>query len=488
MKYLKTRLVSVIVLLAVLMSGNANADNISLSTAKQIGAFYYNVATGTKAPVSAEKLELVQQFDNPTLSIPALYAFNVADNGFVVVSASDCTEPVLAYSPDGRIDSAYTNPACRYMLKSYQRLICANQNCNATPTAEVKQMWNELLDQTFTCDPSSKGILVKAKWGQGDPYHPSYNTMCPQIQGRPCLTGCVATAMSMIIHYWKYPLKGGSQSNPTAMTSWNNQTIKYKFLVDSNKFIYDSMPDQISHTSPWNNRRAVGKLCFACGVTVKMDWGLDASGAVSQNVPEAFSKWFNYSNNAKHIYRAYYNDNQWLDILHSELDDNARPVYYSACDPDPEHGKDARHAFVIAGTTSSNRSMFYIRWGWDRSSDGYFSLAPSSSIGYAGGYYFTDEHAMVYQIYPASNDPVGIEENTSFTQNAAYPNPATDHIMIPSDLSFNAILSVYNIDGKLVKTAVIPNGTKEYRLDLQGFTPGTYIYRLNGSAVKFNVL
>ena len=33
MKYLKTRLVSVIVLLAVLMSGNANADNISLSTA-----------------------------------------------------------------------------------------------------------------------------------------------------------------------------------------------------------------------------------------------------------------------------------------------------------------------------------------------------------------------------------------------------------------------------------------------------------------------
>ena len=146
------------------------------------------------------------------------------------------------------------------------------------------------------------------------------------------------------------------------------------------------------------------------------------------------------------------------------------------------------HAFVIAGTTSSNRSMFYIRWGWDRSSDGYFSLAPSSSIGYAGGYYFTDEHAMVYQIYPASNDPVGIEENTSFTQNAAYPNPATDHIMIPSDLSFNAILSVYNIDGKLVKTAVIPNGTKEYRLDLQDFTPGTYIYRLNGSAVKFNVL
>ena len=118
MKYLKTRLVSVIVLLAVLMSGNANADNISLSTAKQIGAFYYNVATGTKAPVSAEKLELVQQFDNPTLSIPALYAFNVADNGFVVVSASDCTEPVLAYSPTAASTAHTRTPPAAICLKA----------------------------------------------------------------------------------------------------------------------------------------------------------------------------------------------------------------------------------------------------------------------------------------------------------------------------------------------------------------------------------
>ena len=107
MKYLKTKLVSIVVLLSVLMCGNVKADNIDLTTAKQIGAYYFNVATGTKAPVSAEKLELVQQFDNPTLCIPALYAFNVADNGFVVVSASNCTDPVLAYSPDGRIDSAH---------------------------------------------------------------------------------------------------------------------------------------------------------------------------------------------------------------------------------------------------------------------------------------------------------------------------------------------------------------------------------------------
>ena len=483
---MKTRIVTIFIMLSVLMCGNVKADNVDLLTAKQIGAYYFNVATGTKAPVSAEKLELAQQFDNPTLCIPALYAFNVADNGFVVVSASNTTDPILAYSPDGRIDNV--NPACQYMLESYARLIIQDQTYNATQTAEVKSKWDELIDQTFTCDLSSKAVLVKAKWGQGDPDRPSYNIFCPQENGKPCIVGCVATAMSMIIHYWKYPVKGGNDNSSTASTSWHNQTIKYKFLVDSNKFIYDSMPNQIDERSPWNNKRACGKLSFACGVTVNMDWGIDGSGAFSQNVPGAFSNWFRYSPQATHVYRSGYTDTQWLRILHDEIDSNSRPVYYSASDPEPRHGADAGgHAFVIAGSSASSQSMFYIRWGWNGSSDGFYSLAPASSIGYAGSYKFSNDHGMVYKIFPKS-DPVGIEENTSFSATPAYPNPATDHIMIPVDLPFSAYLSIFSIDGKLIENIVVPNDTKEYRLNLQGYAPGNYIYRLNGSAVKFTVL
>lgn len=486
MKSMKTRIVTIFTMLSMLMCGNVNADNVDLQTAKQIGAYYFNVATGTKAPVSAEKLELVQQFDNPTLCIPALYAFNVANNGFVVVSASNTTEPVLAYSPEGRLDNI--NPECQYMLECYAKLISQDQTLNATQTAEVKDKWDELINQTFTCDPASKGVLVKAKWGQGDPDRPSYNIFCPQINGKPCLVGCVATAMSMIIHYWKYPLKGGNDNSSIASTNWNNQTIKYKFLVDSNKFIYDSMPNQINYRSEWNYKRACGKLSFACGVAVKMDWGIDGSGALSQDVPKAFYNWFKYSTQASYILRGGYTDAQWLAILHKEIDSNSRPVYYSASDPNPDHGTDAAgHAFIIAGSSASSQSMFYIRWGWEGSSDGFFSLAPASSMGNAGGYTFTSRHGMVYNIFP-NVDPVGIEENTSFSPSPAYPNPATDHIMIPVDMTLNAILSIYGMDGKLIENVVVPAGTKEYRLNLQGYAPGNYIYRVNGSAVKFTVL
>ena len=93
---------------------------------------------------------------------------------------------------------------------------------------------------------------------------------------------------------------------------------------------------------------------------------------------------------------------------------------------------------------------------------------------------------MVYKIFP--KESLSIEENTAFSASPAYPNPATDHIMIPVDMSLNAILSIYSIDGKLIENTVIPAGTKEYRLNLQSYAPGNYIYRLNGSAVKFTVL
>lgn len=479
MKQLKISLVAVIFFMTGIMCGSVKADNVDLQTAKQIGAYYFTVATGAKAPVNADQLDLAQQIDNPTLCIPALYAFNVKGNGFVVVSASDCTDPILAYSPDGNLDNP--NPACRYFLESYAKLISDNQNNHATATKEIKSKWDELYDQTFTCDLASKGVLVKAKWGQGDPDYPSYNYLCPQISGKPCLVGCVATAMSMIIHYWKYPEKG----TKTATVNWNNQNYKFYFGADSNRFFYDDMPNQISHNSAEECKRAIGKLCLACGASVKMGWGLDGSGAQSDEVDNAFFTYFKYSTDAEYKQRAGVTNANWVSILHDEIDNHARPVYYSAYDPHGTGRDAAGHAFLLTGTSSADQNKFYINWGWDGSSNGFYTISPASSIGSAGGYTFSDGHAIVYKIYPKD---LSIEENTAFTTSLAYPNPASDYIMIPVNMNVNAILAVYSIDGKMVDNIVVPAGTQEYRLDLQQYKPGTYVYRVNGSAVKFTVL
>ena len=491
---MKFKALSIVLIISVLLCGHAKAKNIDLQTAKQIGAYYLTVATGAKAPITADNLKLAKQFDNPTLCIPALYAFNVAGNGFIVVSASDCAEPVLAYSPVGSFDPENINPACQYILDSYVQVICENQNSNVAPSAQAKQLWNELTEQTFTCNPDSKAVLVQAKWDQVEPY----NLWCPVKSGVHCPAGCVATAMGMIIHFWKYPEVGGTEGYYIATCPWEGNTLKYKFRVDSNRFVYENMPNQLKLNSTYEQKRAVGKLLFACGVTVKMNWDVEGSGAFSEDVPNAFTKYFCYSPDSKYIQRERVTRNQngslnfttlvsdaeWLSILHNEIDDHTRPVYYSGTDYYGT-GRDAGgHAFVIAGSSAADQKKFFIRWGWGGGFDGFYTLAPTTSVETASGYTFNHGHGMVYGIHP---NTMGIDDNTTYTTAPCYPNPATDYMMIPSDLPLNAYLTVYSADGRMVDKQIIPGGTKEYRLNLQGYAPGVYIYRLNGNAVKFTV-
>ena len=250
-----------------------SAQDIDVSTARQIGAYYLTEATDAKQQYDPDGLKLELQYDNATLCVPALYVFNAKD-GFVVVSASERVEPVLAYSTSGYIDTV-GNPALQAILEGYAQVVSDNQTHGTAVSSQVKSLWDEVYNHTLFLDNAKAGSLVKSTWGQGSANSPTYNIMCPTKDGKHCITGCVATAMGTIIHYWKYPVKGGTEGNYNAMTSWDGQTIRYKFRVDSNKFVYDSMPNKLSRTSVWEEKRAVGKLLFACGVTVGMKWGLN---------------------------------------------------------------------------------------------------------------------------------------------------------------------------------------------------------------------
>ena len=485
---MKNRLFTLIVALFGLMMGTANAANVDLLTAREAGAHFFAKMIGAKAPLAPENLVLAEQFDNPTLCIPAIYVFNVQDGGYVVVSGCDGVEPILGYSPHGSLDAENMPPACRYLLQSYADLIAEHQNNNTPALKTSANLWKDMLNHSFT--PSSTlskaTFLVKARWDQDDPY----NRFCPlddRDNNKRCLTGCVATAMAMIIHYWKFPVKGGlSDHNAynwhTASTTWHYNMVKYKFTLDSNKFVFDSMPNSITPRSDYNKIRAIGKLNFACGVTVGMDWGADGSGAHSENVPNAI-KYFQYDN-AIYKSRTGTSDATWVALLHSEIEDNARPVYYSASDRNGTGRDAAGHAFVLSGCDPSDSKRFYINWGWGGSSDGYFTIAPINSIESAGGYTFNSGHGMVYQIYP---NRTAIEDNTEFGMAQAYPNPTTDYLMIPAGYDYNMRMAVYSIDGKMVDNIVVPAGTQEYRLDVRNYPAGTYFYRLNGSACKFVV-
>ena len=77
---------------------------------------------------------------------------------------------------------------------------------------DIEDEWNDLKYEKLCPIKHTKASewLMDNKWGQGCVYYPTYNKMCPYKDQdgyrMTAYVGCVATAMSQIMHYWKYPI------------------------------------------------------------------------------------------------------------------------------------------------------------------------------------------------------------------------------------------------------------------------------------------
>ncbi len=79
----------------------------------------------------------------------------------------------------------------------------------------------------------------------------------------------------------------------------------------------------------------------------------------------------------------------------------------------------------------------------------------------------------------------GIEESALFDQHLKiYPNPATNYINIESNE--NAVVSILNINGQLIKQYLFEKGLSEGRIDISGFMPGLYIVTLQTKNTVFS--
>lgn len=132
------------------------------------------------------------------------YAFNINgdDGGYIISSASDCTQPVLGYSDHGVIDPENMPEPLRYWLES---LDSAVKNIEAGIPQKKEPKANAV---KRVADKKAIAPMVTCKWNQGDPYNlltPSYIDQNSGAYNEHSATGCVATATAQIMYYWKWP-------------------------------------------------------------------------------------------------------------------------------------------------------------------------------------------------------------------------------------------------------------------------------------------
>ncbi len=241
------------------------AERVTFTEAEHVALNWYNLFLPEK----------IKNFNNKEVIFSELsenknfYIFTFSTGGFVIISADDRIQPVLAYSFDSEIVKTSLNPAIYVLLESYENTV-KNLLNNKLISLERNPIWDEIKSNDFrryrkkTFDFIAP--LIKAKWGQGG----GWNRFCPDdpaAYGGHAPVGCVAVALGQILSYWDYP-RYGDGSN-----SYNN--IKYGIIAanfESSEYIWSYMSDTIS-----DDYNAL--LLYHSGVALKMKYDTYNSSA-----------------------------------------------------------------------------------------------------------------------------------------------------------------------------------------------------------------
>ena len=351
----------------------------------------------------------------------AFFVFNNNNNSYVIVSADDRMKPILGYSFNSPFHTENIPSNIQNFLSAYYQYY--NNLDNST---NIFSSTESSSSSSFATEVSP--LLGETNWDQSTPY----NNMCPVINGKNSVTGCVATAMAMILKYHEYPTKGtGSHSYTT------ESGIKCSFDFQSTTFDWANMLPQYSKVEYNETQaKAVAELMYACGVAVEMDYSPSESGAYSSDVPNALINYFGYNKNIGYVSRNYFNTSEWMEMLKKELN-SKRPVFYGGS------SSEVGHAFVIDGYDKDD--MVHVNWGWDGYNNGYFdisSLDPTSTgigggSGNGGG--FTNNQSMIIGIQP--------EDISDFYFSFfALEEMKTDKNSVAKDESFNITLTnIFNL-------------------------------------------
>ena len=420
-----------------------NASPIDVARAKAIGQKF--AQTNFNNNLRSNELQLVYT-GSSNRGEACFYAFNVGDEGFVIVSADDRFRPIVGYSDEGPFATENPSPELMFYL---DKIIEARTSRSAILFDDTEQEWQSVATTGHMLSRNGgRGVdyICTTKWNQDSPY----NYYAPEASSGPggrCYAGCVATAMSQVMKRWDYPAQGsGSHSYYCyghGMLSANFGTTTYD---------WEHMPDELVGSTQ-QEIEAVALLMYHCAIAVDMEFSPSGSGANSWDVPDAIEQYFSYSNHATLKMRDQYSLTNWQNML-KESHDIGWPVYYSG------FSNSGGHAFVCDGYDDSD--LFHFNWGWGGSSDGWFVIDEIDFADWAQAVFnFVPSDVYTYMPLEPNNLNVSTSGDFDYAATLTWTNP-TQNIHLQTLTNIDKIVVTRN--GKIIHTEnnVTPGAEMSY--------------------------
>ena len=359
------KLISLILTLLAVASPCAVAGNVTVSAARTTAnSFVKSHCISSPGSIKAPAMsDLVLAYTEPSDKVPetnCYYIFNIKGGGFIIVSGEDHATPVLGYSDKGHIDVLNLPDPLKCILDDYK----ADIEYLLTHDIQSPKSFN----QSFQEPSVVVAPMTKSTWGQYEPY---YN-LCPMLDGKHSKVGCSAIAVAQTFYFWQFPTS--CDSLPAYFSIRLNDTVP---ALPPTVFNYDLiLPsyaewDMQTHSAiqgVYTEEQVyeVAKLCRYCGQMLKMNYSPTGSGSTVKRI-DVFKN-LGYNSRVSTLYRQFYNDSEWVELIKAELNAGRLVVYGGKV---PVSG--SPHAFIIDGYDSED--YLHVNWGWYGISDGWFQIS-----------------------------------------------------------------------------------------------------------------
>lgn len=340
---------------------------------------------------------------------PSFYIINYVGGGFAVVSADNRIAPLLAHSSTGSfpLDQKYYPSALINWLQSTHEGILRVKKEKKAQTYLMKKIWEQYetgeilpgvgerrINSTFSTsdnsgpdactsqgqvfyqvDQKNLGTATWDQWGSG--YNDNVSMICSGNPGGRAPTGCVATALGIVLKYYQKP----------ATYNW------------SSMYSYQGSPE-------------TAKLLNDLGQWYLLDMSYTCSGssALSSKVPSSLS-WLNYQTATKTTYAPLTvvneikasrpvilcggrNANWWVFNYYTDghcwVADGYYNIDYYTCQQNPWNPGQWEKIYTSSGAN------LYMNWGWGGQYNGWYSTGNFNP----GSDTFNYNTEMIYNIIP----------------------------------------------------------------------------------------
>lgn len=400
------RWLAVALFIAVLLVPSARADWVTLEEAElAVVGWLHRNGMPLDAPLGDQLVEVVEYVNE--LNEPVCYVFYLDPNGYIIVSADDLVEPIIAFAPFGEFDPSPDNPLGALISSDLVGRLEAVRGGmefgggEGDPTHVALNRWNDLIEEGANPVEQQSGSiadvrvapLLETTWGQSTYCGDMFNYYTPSNY----VCGCVATAMAQLMKFHEHPTTGVGTGSFSITVDGNVQTANL-LGGDENGGAYDWANMQLTPTCSANTaqRKAVGALSFDAGISVNMSYTSTASGTDTLKSAYAFTNTFGYNNAIPGRKADWTNIGAALDEMINPNLDAGYPVVLGITGA-------GGHAIVCDGYGYDGSTLYHhLNLGWWGDSDAWYAL-PTIDTNHGT---FTSVYKCVYNVFPTESGEI----------------------------------------------------------------------------------